>query len=355
MNKDRVIKIVGGPKASELEGVLVIDTDNVQPFELVDASTGKKTKSAKDSSPKSSSEKVEGIEKTTLFDQELENGKAKEGQEKPDDAYLNSIKAEKEKEREMELKNQAGDLSLESSEDEEEPPTGKDKSLGKTLYDSWELSRDYSLKKGSEILGRFKKEDGTSGVVKKDDTDDEGDKVAPSDSIHASKDPFVNDQSQIPDSTTNKGDETPLKILLEMGFDLEESEKALKESKGDTEMAIELLFNDPKNSNVDQIVQQSEREDAEKVPQAAVSTSDFKPETTSTPTPNDQVQPQASSSDPDQKKPLKVVGGEELEKPHWTKPLTDLDQKVGASSKIMKYGGDAAKEWLGKGTGAPKK
>ena len=312
IGSDRTIRITGGPKATEIQDLLVIETDTNQPFELIDASTGKKTKTLPSKSKSKTEAKAkadelhaEGTEKTTLFDGDLpeEKTEAKESEE----VYLKALKKQKEKEEE-EKKKLA--VSTEDESEDEAINSGTNtpaQTFGEKVQHSWDLSRNYTLLRGNELLNKWKKGKDVGG--------------------EAVENPEV--------------EENGLEILMEMGFDKKESEEALVKSKGNTQEAIEILFKDPENSNLEEVVKKTSEK-------SETSTSTVEVSSNPTSQTNDTVVPSTdSTNDASEKKNRKVVGGEHLEKAHWSKPISDMGEKVGAS-KILKYGSDYAVDWLGK-------
>ncbi|KAK0535114.1 hypothetical protein OC842_002416 [Tilletia horrida] len=356
LNRDRTLKLTGGPRATEVDGLLIIETDTVEPFKIVEEDTGKTLAKGK-----SEQELLQAGEQAQLA-AAAEAAKAGQGanapalrrtKSTPDQAALEAASLGV-------PTAQSSDSDSDSDDESISKPDASKASTADTVkgkFAEWGASlsemTDGALQRGATMYSRFRP--GAKGPQAGAEAKTAKEQAQPSDPTPGAT--AIDEKVPAPEaeaSKDNKADATgaqddedvsPLEALLQMGFSPIEANDALRQHSGDLKGAIEELLakdsaavrklamttplpssppvygdsaGDPLSQVADSPVP-TPKSDAELKPQAAserkpdVSVAATLPSGMSTGTPAPPTPPAAPP-----KAPLKVVGGETIETPHWT-------------------------------------
>ncbi|KAL9940138.1 hypothetical protein V8E36_000843 [Tilletia maclaganii] len=413
LNRDRTLRITGGPRATEVDSVLIIETDTLEPFKIVEE-TGKTLAKGK-----SEQELLQEGEQAQLAAAAASAGAAAE----PSTAEASAAKMRRTKSTGHPGPSGTGTgvsagLSSDSDSDVEKdahgskspskPAASSGTSTPGTVKDklaewgaSLSVMTEGALQRGLIMYSRFR-----PGATKLDDekqqpastststsTVDAG--QAPSASLlntttdqaakkekealaaaeQAKSDAgapptYVDYSSPPPDTNTGDGS-SPLEALLEMGFSPIEANDALRTHGGDLKAAIEeLLARDSEKVRQMAVavplpasppVAGGEEKVAQALEGALTSVQAGEAGATSikgtaspsvAPTATPKTEPKQTPETQPKKPPMRVVGGESLETPHWSQQVreaatsTELGKiavaEVMARSKAF-LAGDAAR------------
>ncbi|KAE8210564.1 hypothetical protein CF327_g5573 [Tilletia walkeri] len=392
LNRDRTLRIEGGPRATEVDGLLVIETDTVVPFTIVEehGKTLAKGKSQQEllqageqaqlAAVAAAAQSEDTQEGSTLKPPDMRRTKSTPDHSALAAAADTTTLPHPDSDSDSDSDKAGGDT----------PATAADTVKGK--FAEWSASisgmTDEALQRGATMYSRFRPGAG----AKPSDTpatatlDSKGTAETPSVAPEAEKTTPKEDSAPTTtttDTVTDDDDPAPLDALLQMGFSPLEAHDALRRKEGNLQAAIEDLlakdgaqvqqlamstplpasppvYGEPQHSplvlseekkpralegGVVSVESASGQVKSADEPLAATSST---AETASSASSTPAVAP------PAKKKPLKVVGGESIENPHWTQKARQAVETA-TSSELGKLAASQvlgrSKAFLGAGEG----
>ncbi|KAE8250994.1 hypothetical protein A4X13_0g4215 [Tilletia indica] len=391
LNRDRTLRIEGGPRATEVDGLLVIETDTVVPFTIVEehGKTLAKGKSQQEllqageqaqlAAVAAAAQSEDTQEGSTLKPPDMRRTKSTPDHSALAAAADTTTLPHPDSDSDSDSDKAGGDT----------PATAADTVKGKFAEWSSSISgmTDEALQRGATMYSRFRPGAG----AKPSDTpatatlDSKGTVEKPSVASEAEQKTTPKEDSApsttTTDTVTDDDDPAPLDALLQMGFSPLEAHDALRRKEGKLQAAIEDLlakdgaqvqqlamstplpasppvYGEPQHSPL--VLSEEKKPKALEGGAVSVESASGQAKSTDEALATTPSAPETASSTPAtvpppvQKKPLKVVGGESIENPHWTQKARQAVETA-TSSELGKLAASQvlgrSKAFLGAGEG----